>query len=148
MTEEQQEAREKLAAFMQEMTGLESWIEPTMIVEEAHDYAIERMQISVVPADSPSAPQIEEGIDPQVLDWPLATDLASFGAPYLTGEFNCDVVEGEDLTTLMESLRESNQLTHWVSGDAGTPGAAGEEEYVLFLRPIFPDEEPCAEPVF
>ena len=147
MPEEEQEAREKLAAFMQEMAGIESWIEPAMIVEEAHEYEIERMQIAVLPADSPSAPQLEDGMEPQTLEWPLETDLASFGAPYLAGEFNCDVVEGEELTTLMEPLREANQLTHWVSGAAATP-EADAEAYLLFLRPLFPDEEACAEPVF
>jgi len=146
MTEEQQEAREKLATFMQEMAGVESWIEPQMIVEEAHEYEIERMQLAVLPADSPSAPQIEDGLEVQTLDWPLETDLATFGAPYLTGEYTCDVVEGSELTTLMESLREANQLTHWVSGDDATPEATSEE-YILYLRPLFPGEEPCAEPV-
>ncbi len=147
MTEEQQEAREKLLTFMQDMAGIESWIDPEMIVEEAHEYEIERMQIAVIPADSPSAPQIDEGMEPQVLEWPLESDLASFGTPYLTGEFNCDVVEGEDLETLMPKLQEANQLTHWVSGAEGTPEAGTEDAYILFLRPLFPDEEPCADPV-
>jgi hypothetical protein len=145
MTDEEKEARAKLATFLQEMTGLESWIEPAMIVEPAHEYEIERMQIAVLPADSPSAPQ-PEGIEVQTLDWPLTTDLATFGTPYLTGEFSCGVVEGADLTTLMESLREANELTHWVSPSAATPGAEGGEEYILFLRPLFPGEEPCADP--
>lgn len=147
MTEEQQEAREKLLTFMQDMSGVDFWIDPEMIVEEAHEYEIERMQIAVLPAGSPSAPQIEDGIEPQVLEWPLESDLATFGAPYLTGEFNCDVVEGEDLTTLLPKLQEANQLTHWVSGAEGTPEAGDEDAYILFLRPLFPGEDACAEPI-
>lgn len=147
MTEEQQEAREKLLTFMQDMSGVDFWIDPEMIVEEAHQYQIERMQIAVLPADSPSAPQIEDGLEPQVLEWPLDSDLATFGAPILTDEFTCDVVDGEDLKTLMPKLQEANQLTHWVSGAEGTPEAGDEDAYILFLRPLFPDEEPCAEPI-
>lgn len=146
MTEEPKAARAKLATFMQEMAGVESWIEPAMIVEPAREYAIERMQLAVLPADSPSAPR-PEGIEVQTLDWPLATDLASFGTPYLTGEFTCGVVEGADLATLTESLREANQLTRWVSGDDATPAAEGGQEYILFPRPLFPGEQSCAEPV-
>ncbi len=147
MTEEQKEARAKLATFMQEMAGVESWIEPEMIVEEAHEYEIERMQVAVLPADSPSAPQIQDGLEAQTLEWPLESDLATFGTKYLTGEFNCDVVEGDDLATLLESLREANELTHWVSSDTATPGTGDEDAYLLFIRPLFPDEAPCADPV-
>ena len=146
-TEEAREAREKLLTFMQDMAGVDSWIEPEMIVQEAHAYEIERMQIAVLPADSPSAPMLEEGIEPQVLEWPLESDLATFGTPYLTGEFNCDVVDGQELTTLMPKLQEANQLTHWVSGAEGTPEADDADAYILFLRPLFPDEAPCAEPI-
>ena len=147
ISDEDLEAREKLLAFMQEVAGIETWIDSTMIVEEAHEYEIERMQIAVLPADSPSAPVIEEGMEPQVLEWPLESDLATFGTPYLTGEFNCDVVEGDDLETLMPMLREANQLTHWVSGVEGTPEAGEEDAYIFFLRPLFPGEDACAEPI-
>ena len=52
--------------------------------------------------------------------------------------------------TLMEPLRESNQLTHWVMDDIRTPAADDTEDgrYVLFLRPLFPGEEPCADPAY
>jgi|GEM_PF-389691 len=149
ISDEDREAREKLLTFMQDMSGVDFWIDPTMIVEEAHEYEIERMQIAVLPADSPSAPMIEEGLEPQVLEWPLDSDLANFGTPYLTGEFNCDVVEGEDLKTLLPKLQEANQLTHWVMASEGTPeaGENDEDAYILFLRPLFPGEDNCAEPI-
>jgi hypothetical protein len=147
ISDEDREAREKLLTFMQDMGGVDFWIDPEMIVEEAHAYEIERMQIAVIPADSPSAPMIEDGLEPQVLEWPLESDLATFGTPYLTGEFNCDVVEGEDLTTLLPKLQEANQLTHWVSAAEGTPEAGDEDAYIFALRPLFPGEAACAEPI-
>ncbi|HEX5165546.1 MAG TPA: hypothetical protein VFV93_09135, partial [Thermomicrobiales bacterium] len=73
MSDEQREAREKLVSFMNDVAGVETWIEPEMIVEEAHPYEIERMQIAVLPADSTSAPQLDAGMEPQTLEWPLAT---------------------------------------------------------------------------
>ena len=139
------EAREKLATFRDEVTDIESWIAPNMIVEPAHDYEIERMQIAILPADSPSAPQIEEGLEAQTIDWPLMTPLSSFGTPYFTDEYRCGVVEGEDLATLLPLLREANQLTRWVSTDETT---GEEEEYIFFLRPLFPGEQPCTAPAF
>jgi hypothetical protein len=147
MSDEQRAAREKLASFMNDVAGVESWISPEMIVEEAHPYEIERMQIAVLPADSTSAPQLDAGMEPQTLEWPLETDLAAFGSPYLSGQFNCGVVEGEELATLMPLLAEANQLTHWVSTGDATPEADSEQAYIFFLRPLFPDDAPCADPV-
>jgi hypothetical protein len=149
LTPEEQAAREKLAAFAAEISDITSWMPANMIVAAEHPYEIGRMQIVTLPADAENAPVAPEDIEPQELAWPLDGDaatpaagagqgLAEFGEPYWLEGYRCGVVEGDDLATLMPALQEANVLTRWTS-DGGA--------YVLYLRPLFPDEAGCQEPI-
>lgn len=132
--ERQIAARKKLSEFLDKVRDLRSWLPPNVFVSLEEPYEIERMQVAVLASDSPYAPYVQEGLEQQELEWPLAGSLAEFGQPYSL-DYRCGVVEGEDLATVMESLRDANQLTLWTSGGAS---------YYLFPRPLLGGEEGCA----
>lgn len=81
----------------------------------------------------------EAGIEPQVMDWPLEADLATFGTLVAGGTLRCGEVTGEDAATLGPALRAANQLTQW----AQDPTAAAR--FGLVVRPLLPGETVCAE---
>ena len=97
---------------------------------------IERIQVLAQPYD-------QAGIDPNQdqppVDWPIEPPLASFdpfteplpGAPAGT---TCGVIEGDEAATLAAAAEGANALTPWVSEG---------EEYLLWLRPLLPDEAGC-----
>lgn len=81
----------------------------------------------------------EAGIQPQVMEWPLEADLATFGIPVPGGALRCGEVTGDDAATLGPALRAANQLTQW----AQDPTAAAR--YGFVVRPLLPGETVCAE---
>lgn len=149
LTPEQVAARKKLADFLAEITDMSTFLPADMIVEAEHPYDITRLQTVFVPSDSSLAPQIEDGIEQQELEWPSTTPIADLEPFFMEEEgLVCGVVEGTDLMNVLELLKQANQLTLWsdpVMGDAATPGADDAEpmQYNLFLRPLFPGEEGC-----
>jgi hypothetical protein len=134
--EQQIAARKKLVEFLNQVGGLQSWIPPNNFMSVEEPYEIERMQVAVLASDSPYAPYVQDELQQQELEWPLAGSLAGFGEPFFLG-YRCALVEGEDLETLTASLREANRLTLWISGSGG-------ESYYLFPRPLLGGEEGCA----
>jgi hypothetical protein len=69
------------------------------------------------------------------LDWPLE-DLATAGedASNPAIDVRCQVIEGEDLATVLPLLEGTNILSTFVSGD---------ELYSLIVRPLLPGESGC-----
>ena len=70
------------------------------------------------------------------MDWPLDSDLATFGADGRESAFGlagtrCSAIEGEDAGTLVAALQHANQLTPWVSDGVHD---------LLWIRPLLPDE--------
>jgi hypothetical protein len=136
--EQQAAARAKLREFMAAVTDLRSWLPDSVFVSEEQPYEISRMQLVFIPSESASAPYVPDEFTQQEIEWPLASNLAGFGEPFLTAEQRCGVVAGEDLAQVLAQLQDANQLTLWTSGD---------ESFYLFLRPLLPGEEGCADPV-
>lgn len=126
------DARAALRAFSTQLLDFRSWLGTEVLgPDAAYDY--DALRITVRPADPSTAadPQFA-----QVREWPLATPLATFGAPTAAGELRCGVLEGGDLDAAMADLASSNELTFWRSGGA---------TYQLGLRPLLPDETGCGE---
>lgn len=123
-------ARAALFAFEQRVTDLRGML-GTAVVEAEGPYVPTSMRILAMPAQ----PDNSSGIEPNLKDWPLATPLATFGAPGGFAEgMRCGTVSGAELTTLMPLLQASNQLTYWRSGG---------QTFQLTLRPLLPDETGC-----
>ena len=123
-------ARAALFAFEQRVTDLHGML-GTAVVEPEGPYQPTSVRIYALPAQ----PDNSSGIEPNLKDWPLATPLATLGAPGGFAEgMRCGVVSGAELTTLLPVLQASNQLTYWRSGG---------QTFQLTLRPLLPDETGC-----
>ena len=70
--------------------------------------------------------------------WPLRSDLASAGKPASNGlPYRCITVAGNDVRTLLASLRRANEQTRWAL--RGRP----DRTYEVIARPLLPDEPGC-----
>jgi hypothetical protein len=122
-------ARQALLALQQalgEMRGV-----PGAVIGDdvAYEWAALRVVVTTqLPPD--------EGIQPQIIGWPLTTPLAEFGVPVAADpNLRCGVLEGDDLGRLRPALAGANQITRWQSGAT---------QYQLLLRPLLPDETGCS----
>jgi hypothetical protein len=122
------EARAKLLDFTEQIGDVTTLLAPNDIVADATAYDFDRLQLifNLATAD----------LEQPEMEWPLATPLAELGVPYSVEGTRCAVIEGDDLATLLPVLREANSQTPWSSG---------EELYVLFPRPLLPDETGCPD---
>jgi hypothetical protein len=93
-----------------------------------------RLLVRNADADQPD----ESGIESTLVDWPLDSDPATFGAPSFEGESRCGVVSGQDARDWYAALSSANQLTRFVKGD---------HRYQVTVRFQLPDEPPeCPSP--
>jgi hypothetical protein len=133
LTPEQVAAREKLIEFISAVPGAGSSLPASMIAREEQAYAFDRLQVFVLPVAVAADPS--EGLEPQVVAWPLAADLANFGRAFAQmPDATCGVVAGADLSTLLPVLQGTNVETRWTSNGA---------EYVLVVSPLLPDAAGC-----
>jgi hypothetical protein len=85
-------------------------------------------------------PRLDATLEPEYADWPVdGVMMGEFGVE-LPGNppARCGVVEGEDVTAVVDALRAANEYTRWRDG-------AGAELGIV-SRPLFPDEENPCEP--
>jgi hypothetical protein len=117
------------ASFWTKITSLGSWLAADL--GAAAGYAPARLAVLLTP---PAAAHGQ--LSPTETSWPLAGDMASFGAKF-SGDMRCGVVSGTDLATLLPVVRSSNQLTVLVDGS----GAKASLE----ARVLVPGEpDPCS----
>ena len=136
LPEEEVEARKKFAEFQAMMLDYMSWLPEEAIAETEVEYPMEQLQVVAIPRDV--YPVMDETLENQEKDWPLVTPIAEAGTEYtFMDQARCIVIEGDELDTLVEALRDANQQTTWISDDT---------EYGLLLRPILPGEEGCTTP--
>ena len=131
VSEEELEARQKIAEFQAKMLDYTGWLPEEAIAGADRPFEFEQLQVVVLPrADYPA---MDDSIDTGEKAWPLETPLAEVGEPYtFMNDARCVVVEGDELDTLVEALRDANEQTTWTSGD---------EEFGLLLRPLLPGED-------
>lgn len=124
------EARKKLQRFRERLGDLGAWL-PAGSIGDEEPYEMTALRVVARPGtDSP-----DDGVPASEKDWPLSTPLATFGEA--VGDTRCEVVDGDDLTTLLPHAREATQITLWRSGDA---------TYLLQFRPQVPEERGCEVP--
>ena len=120
-----------VAQFEQIMLAPHAWLADE-IASEDEPYAFDRLRVIAGPADPTTV------VDPDLattLEWPLDTPIADLGTDISEpANWQCGVVEGEDLVALRPLLDQANELTIWQSDG---------NEYVLRLHPMLPDEEAC-----
>jgi hypothetical protein len=94
-----------------------------------------RLLVRNADADQPD----ESGIGTTLVDWPVDSDPANFGAPSFDGEWRCGVVSGQEAKDWYAALSSATQLTRFVKGD---------NRYQVMVRFQLPDEPPeCPSPV-
>ena len=123
-----------LSAFMEFLMSAPHNLPGSSIDEPERAYDIERLQVISQPLTASERPLQPTEPEPQELDWPLNTPLSEFGDAYSWLGTRCKAVEGGELDTLLDALAGANTQTRWLSD---------EQPYILFLRPLLPDEEAC-----
>jgi hypothetical protein len=132
---EEVEFRQRFDAFVGKLTALGEWLPENVFVPVPAEYPVDRLQIVSQPAEVRGEP---EDVQPNEIDWPLATPLAETGEPFSTLEMaRCFVLEGQNFADVMSLLPDATTLTRWISGG---------EAYVFLIRPLLPGEEGCQEP--
>ncbi|MGY1842171.1 hypothetical protein [Modestobacter sp. SYSU DS0875] len=133
LTEDQQEARARLADLRDALTDLTATLGADA-VGEAEQYEPTAVAALVrpwtEPADDPAAP--EDAASPE-REWP---GPALPGEPIAPG-VTCLTVDGEQATAVAAAAREATTQTPWV-------GADGTRWSVTF-RPLLPHEQGCAD---
>lgn len=126
------QARQAMLEFQSALQDLRSWL-GTDLLADGLPYEFEELRIIA----RPGLPPVEPDLVQPDLEWPLPSDLASFGEPYPMGEdARCGTVSGEALSTLLPLAMGANELTLWESGG---------DRYELLLRPLMPDEDGCPD---
>jgi hypothetical protein len=130
MSDEDREARRKLAELGMKLTSLSGWL-PDGSIEDSGQFRPERMRVYV----RAGAPSDDQGLDEPSERWTIEPALAQFGQPVdLPSGYRCGAIGGGDLDAMLPAFRDANQLTPWVSSGAG---------FQLILRPLLPDEPGC-----
>ncbi len=139
-TEEERAAIAKLQEFATQALDVASWLDPANIASGDEEYPADRLQVLAEPiAPSTATPDTSDPIENQPpMDWPLSTPIAEalpitdlFG-PDLN--YSCGVITGADAATLLAAAQQANILTPWVSEG---------NSYILWFRPLLPDETGC-----
>lgn len=120
------DARQRLAAFVEALGTLPSWLPSGSWAGGEVAYEAPAARIFVGPyREDPDL------VQPPV-SWPLDGPLAGFDASDTGYGYGCRVVDGSDWTDLVQPMAaDANQLTPWRSDG---------ERYTLVFRQLLPDE--------
>jgi hypothetical protein len=121
-----------MVAFAESLSNLQAWL-PEGSVSQPEAYEPSALRVYTLPPVKAGDPSLQQ---PNV-EWPLATPMGSFGAPYGgIPDTRCGVVEGSDLQKMLQAAKGANQLTVWTDG---------KDRAFLVLRPELPGETGCQE---
>ncbi|MGY1838070.1 MULTISPECIES: hypothetical protein [unclassified Modestobacter] len=127
LTEDQQEARARLAELRDDLTDLPATLGPEAVGEtEQYEPAAVAALVRpyTEPADMPGPPE---------LPWP---GPALPGEPLAPG-VTCLTAEGEQATAVAAAAREATTLTPWVGADGA--------RWAITFRPLLPHEQGCGD---
>jgi hypothetical protein len=127
------EAREVLRRFLTELGEIRQRLPEDILAGESA-YEPEAVEVTARRSDGVASEERPAPERQPPMAWPLATPLASFGAPLENDTTRCGAVSGSDLPTLLAAVRGANQLTPWTSEG---------REWALTFRPLLPGEQPC-----
>jgi hypothetical protein len=137
-TAEERAAIAKLRDFAGRAFDVTAWVDPANVASGDEPYPIDRLQVVAQPIDPSVATPDDPVANQPPLDWPLSTPLTEstpvtdlFGSGQ---DLRCGVIAGADADTLVAAAGQANALTPWVSD--GT-------SYLLWFRPLLPDETGC-----
>ena len=130
-------ANRTLSRLLQDLGNLDAVLPASAWADAGwQPYQPEALRLLVRNADA-DAPD-ESGIGNELLDWPVDSDPATFGAPTFDRAERCGVVSGQDAKDWYAALSSANQLTRFVKGD---------HRYQVTVRFQLPDEpSECPSP--
>jgi len=125
-------AHAALLRLSERLSNLDGWLGDGMWAEPSwHPFEPAAMRLIVRNADAD--PPDGSGIGNALLDWPDASDPATFGGPAEGDSQRCGVVRGQVAKDWYEALSVANELTRFVKGD---------HRYQVTVRFMLPDEPP------
>lgn len=129
---EHQELFRELASFLDFVLAASTSMPGSSIDEPQAPYRFEQLRVYSMPVteEVPGDPEVGA----EEVAWPLSTPLSELGEPARLEGTRCFVIEGADLQTLLPYLEAANTETRWESDG---------QLYVLFVRPLLPDEHGC-----
>jgi len=103
-------------------------------IDEEHPYVAKSIQVYA--GRTGILPNGGGPLDQPAILWPLA-DLATAGVAVVDRavDVRCQVITGDDLTTILPLLQGANALSAFISNG---------ESFNLIVRPLLPDEDGCA----
>lgn len=131
ITPEEQAFRNQFNSFVMKLQDLAGWLPEDVFEDRGDDYPLDRMQIVLQPAEI--APDPDPGIEPGKKDLPVGPLSGGTELPSVE-QSRCYVLEGDEATTMREQLADATSITRWKTG---------EGEFVLYARPLLPDEIGC-----
>ncbi len=136
LPEEEVAARKALRELMDYIVSAPTTFPVDHIAVAETAYVPKRLEIITFPWDEIS---YAFEIEPEPTDWPLDAAPSTIGEPYaLPGrDARCAVLEGAELTTMLEALSGANILTPWEHL---------QETAYLINRPLLPGEPACVSP--
>ena len=124
-------AHQALTQLSDHLTTLDTWLPAGAWAEPAwRPYKPDALRVLVRNADAD--PPDGSGIGGQLLDWPAASDPATFGDPNPLGDQRCAVVTGQQAQQWYAALTGANQLTRFVKDG---------HRYEVVVRLQLPDEK-------
>lgn len=129
LTPEEVAGRTALREFIDALTGVPA----SDFVDEEHAFDVTRLQVYAGPAAI--VPDSELPGEQPAVDWPL-DDLAAAGEAVENAptDVRCQVLEGDDLASVLPMLTDANSLQTFRSNG---------ELYSLVVRPLLPGETGC-----
>jgi hypothetical protein len=85
------------------------------------------------------APKPDPQLGTNIVVWPLATPITSFGAPVANGTARCGTATGADADLLGTALAKANGLTQWVQS------ASTNATFGLTVRPLTDGQDACRD---
>ena len=122
---------EAFGQFWQDLANLD-WLGADVAAQQSFDPPV----YSVLVGQPPTP---DSALGASLATWPLATPIATFGAPVANGTARCGTVTGTDADLLRAALAKANALTQWVQSPS-TNATFG-----LTVRPLTDGQDACRE---
>lgn len=123
---------EAFGAFWQQLLDLPSLLGSELGPETAYTPTIYSILVGAAPVPDPT-------LGANIVDWPLAAPLATYGVAVANGQARCATVTGDTAETLGKAFAKANSLSQW------TQDPTASASFGLTVRALVPGEDACRE---
>ena len=122
---------EAFGQFWLELSNLD-WLGADAAAEQPYNPPVYSVLVGQAPKPDPQ-------LGTNIVIWPLATPITSFGTPVANGTARCGTVAGADADLLRAALAKANGLTQWVQS------ATTNATFGLTVRPLTDGQDACRD---